>query len=53
MDASIRELSYLVTSSFPLSLSVLSLLNMQDLAMLSKGIHLGLMGKETLDETHS
>lgn len=53
MDASIHELLYLVTSPFPLSLSLLTLLKVQDLATLSKGIHLGWMGKETLDETHS
>ena len=53
MDVSNHELSYLVTSPFPLSLSVLTLLKVQDLATLSKGIHLGLMGKETLDEAHS
>lgn len=51
MDVSIHELSYLVTSPFPLSLSLLTLPKVQDLATLSKGIHLRLMEKETLDET--
>ena len=51
MYASTQELSYLVTSPFPLSLSLLTLSKVQDLATLSKGIHLRLMEKETLDET--